>query len=86
MSEFAFTVAKARDGAIDAIGELLEPYRNYLQFFAAAQMGRHVGLRVTPSDLVQDAMLAAHRDFIGFRGETSAEFSNWLRTILADAC
>lgn len=83
MSEFAHTVAKARGGAKDAIGELLEPFRNYLRFLAAAQMGRHVGLRVSPSDLVQDAMLAAHRDFIAFRGETSSEFSNWLRTILA---
>ncbi len=83
MIEFSGTVARARDGAVEALGELLEPYRNYLRFLAAAQMGRQIGLRVTPSDIVQDTMLAAHRDFKNFQGESAAEFSQWLRTILA---
>ncbi len=83
MTEFTQAVARARDGIADATGELLEPYRNYLRFLAAAQMGRQVGLRLTPSDIVQDTLLAAHRDIAHFRGHTSAEFSNWLRTILA---
>jgi RNA polymerase sigma-70 factor, ECF subfamily len=85
MLEFPETMARARRGEGEALGALLEPYRNYLRFLAAAQMGRQIGLRVTPSDIVQDTMLAAHRDFGNFVGTSSAEFSNWLRTIMARA-
>jgi RNA polymerase sigma-70 factor (ECF subfamily) len=83
MSEFAEAITLARAGTVEAAGKLLEPYRNYLRCLAVAQMGRRIGLRVTPSDIVQDTMLAAHRDLKLFRGGTSAEFSQWLRTILA---
>jgi RNA polymerase sigma-70 factor (ECF subfamily) len=33
--------------------------------------------------VVQEACLAAHRDFPAFRGTTEAEFVGWLRNILA---
>jgi RNA polymerase sigma-70 factor (ECF subfamily) len=39
--------------------------------------------RVSPSDVVQETMLAAHRAFGDFRGESSAEFSAWLRKIMS---
>ncbi len=80
---FATLFLLARSGATDAVGELLESYRNYLRVLAAAQLSRRLSLRVSASDIVQDTMLAAHRDFNEFRGESSGQFTAWLRTILA---
>jgi len=73
----------ARNGATDAVGDLLEPYRNYMRMLATSQMGRTVGKRVSPSDIVQDTMLAAHRDLNDFNGTTQAEFVSWLRAVLS---
>jgi len=83
MTNFASKIALARSGATEAVGDLLEPYRNYMRVLAASQMGRPVGKRVSPSDIVQDTMLAAHRDLGDFQGTTQAEFSSWLRTVLS---
>jgi RNA polymerase sigma-70 factor (ECF subfamily) len=38
---------------------------------------------VDSSDLVQEAFLEAHRDFVQFAGSTEAELLAWLRRILA---
>lgn len=83
MTNFASKIAMARNGATDAVGDLLEPYRNYMRILAASQMGRTVGKRVSPSDIVQDTMLAAHRDLNDFKGTTQAEFVAWLRAVLS---
>lgn len=83
MEQFSETMGRAKAGANDAIGDLLEPYRNYLRLLAASQLGRTVGRRVSPSDIVQDTMLAAHRDLGDFHGGSPAEFTGWLRKILA---
>lgn len=73
----------ARAGAVDAVGQLLDSYRNYLRLLAASQLHGRVSQRVSPSDVVQETMLAAHRDFDQFHGETSAQFTAWLRAILS---
>jgi len=83
MTDFASKMAMARNGATEVVGDLLEPYRNYMRMLAASQMGRPVGKRVSPSDIVQDTMLAAHRDLGDFRGTTQVEFASWLRTVLS---
>ncbi len=72
----------ARAGQIEAIGELLESYRTYLRMLATTQLRGRMPARISPSDVVQETMLAAHRGFGDFRGETSAEFSAWLRKIM----
>ena len=61
---------------------LLQLYRNYLNILATTQLDRRLRQRVSASDLVQEAMLAAHRDFGKFRGGTEREFLAWLRQIL----
>ncbi|REK15731.1 MAG: RNA polymerase factor sigma-70 [Planctomycetota bacterium] len=66
----------------DAIGRLLELYRNYLTVLATTQFDRRLRQRVSPSDLVQDALLAAHRDFRQFNGDSERQFLAWLRQIL----
>ncbi len=73
---------EARTGETEPLGNLLQLYRNYLTILAATQLDRRLRRRMNPSDLVQDTMLAAHRDFGKFRGGTEREFLAWLRQIL----
>jgi RNA polymerase sigma-70 factor (ECF subfamily) len=75
-------LARARAGEVAALGQLLDSYRNYLRLLARTQMGPALRTRVEPSDLVQDALLEAHRDFGGFAGATEKELLAWLRRIL----
>ncbi len=72
----------ARGGKVDCLGELLQLYRNYLTILATTQFDQRLQRRLNPSDLVQETMLAAHRDFMKFRGGTEREFLAWLRQIL----
>jgi RNA polymerase sigma-70 factor (ECF subfamily) len=72
----------ARQGMGEQLGQLLQLYRNYLTLLATTQIDRKLRVRVSPSDLVQEAMLAAHRDFEKFRGTTEREFLAWLRQVL----
>jgi RNA polymerase sigma-70 factor (ECF subfamily) len=73
----------ARAGDREALGRLLELYRNYLRLLARLQVGRRLRGKADPSDLVQEAFLAAHRAFAQFAGTTEAELVDWLRQILA---
>jgi RNA polymerase sigma-70 factor, ECF subfamily len=73
---------RARKGTVESLGQLLKLYRNYLTVLATSQLDRKLRGRIGPSDLVQEAMLAAHRDFNRFRGSTEREFLAWLRQIL----
>jgi RNA polymerase sigma-70 factor (ECF subfamily) len=75
-------LAAARQGKYECLGRLLELYRNYLYLLARTQIDMHLRAQVSPSDLVQEAFLEAHRDFHQFRGGTEAELLSWLRRIL----
>ncbi len=75
-------LSQARGGSSVAIEELLTAYGDYLRNLASQRLGSKLGGRVSPSDLVQETMLAAWRDFSSFRGEDAPQFSVWLRTIL----
>lgn len=66
------------------VGELLESYRANLRRQAASQLHGRLSQRISPSDVVQETMLAAHRDIDGFRGRSSHEFAAWLRRILSN--
>jgi RNA polymerase sigma-70 factor (ECF subfamily) len=66
------------DTAPEPAGPSPERYRSYLLLLAR----RHGG-RLDPSDLVQQTLLAAHRQRGQFRGHTAAEEAAWLRRILA---
>jgi RNA polymerase sigma-70 factor (ECF subfamily) len=61
----------------------LERHRDYLLLLARAQLDPRWHARVSPSDLVQQSLLEAHRDAEQFRGRTEAELRAWLRRILA---
>lgn len=73
---------EARRGESEPRGQLLELYRNYLTILATTQLGRRLRRRMNPSDLVQETMLAAHRDFASFRGATERDLLAWLRRVL----
>jgi RNA polymerase sigma-70 factor (ECF subfamily) len=64
------------------LGQLLDLYRGYLTVLARKQLQGVLKRRMNPSDLVQDTLLQAYRDFGGFRGQSEGELVVWLRTIL----
>ena len=80
----AEVIDSARDGNTRTLGQLLQLYRNYLSVLAMTQLDRRLWRRVSTSDLVQETMLAAHRDFGQFRGNSEGELLAWLRQILVN--
>lgn len=76
-------LASARAGGDEALGQLLDSYRNYLVLLARIQIGRRLQGKVDPADLVQDTNLEAYRCFDRFQGDTEMSFLAWLRQILA---
>lgn len=75
-------VIAARDGDRDAIGQLLESYRDYLRRRAAERLAHGLHQRLDASDLVQQTFLEAHQSFAKFAGSTAPEFVAWLKQIL----
>src|SRR5262245_29710053 len=80
--EFVQWVDAARLGSLEALGRLLEFYRNYLLLVANRELGHSFRSKVGPSDLVQETFLEAQRDFNRFQGRTTEELRGWLRRIL----
>jgi RNA polymerase sigma-70 factor (ECF subfamily) len=72
----------ARAGNGQALGQLLELYRNYLTLLARLQISRRLQSKVDATDLVQETFLKAHRHFGQFRGTSEVELVGWLRQIL----
>ncbi|HEY2411289.1 MAG TPA: sigma-70 family RNA polymerase sigma factor [Pirellulaceae bacterium] len=75
-------LSRARAGDAQSMGQLLTLYRNYLTIFASTQLQRRLRRRLSPSDIVQETMLQAHRHFAQFQGESEQEFLAWLRQVL----
>ncbi len=74
---------RARTGDGEALGRLLDLYRQYLGLLARMQIGRRLQGKLDASDLVQEAFLDAHRHFADFRGTNESQLLRWLRRILA---
>jgi RNA polymerase sigma-70 factor (ECF subfamily) len=70
------------DGDGEALGRLLGLFRAYLILVARSVVGLDLRTRVDPSDLVQETLLEAHRDFAQFEGRAETELLAWLRKIL----
>ncbi len=83
-SSFMGLIRGARHGDTSSIGVLLQQYRNYLTVLASTQLEDRLQPRVSPSDVVQETMLRAHKNFGQFRGTTEAELLAWLRQILVN--
>ncbi|TWU54357.1 ECF RNA polymerase sigma factor SigR [Rubripirellula tenax] len=77
-------IAEVRHGNVQSLGDLLQLYQSYLSVLAATQIDGRLRRRMSTSDLVQETLLAAHRDFHQFRGGSEGEWVAWLRQILSN--
>lgn len=64
-------------------GDVLARARDYLRVLARIGLDPRLRAKVDESDVVQQSLLEAHRDWDQFRGATDAERFAWLRQILA---
>lgn len=78
----ASLLARGRSGDQAAQGELLALCRNYLRVLARTQIDKYLRVRCDDSDLVQETLVDALRDFPKFVGTTEPELLAWLRRIL----
>jgi RNA polymerase sigma-70 factor (ECF subfamily) len=76
-------IQRCRAGDAAARETLFRRYHHYLHILAQTQLGRHLRTKVDPSDLVQQTLLEAHRDFAAFQGQQEGELLAWLRRVLA---
>jgi RNA polymerase sigma-70 factor, ECF subfamily len=76
-------LARARASEPRHLDLLFGQCRNYLGIVARAQVESWLRAKVDASDIVQQTLLEAYRDFHKFRGTTEAEWLAWLRQILA---
>ena len=75
-------IRRARRGDGECRDRLFGLCRGYLGFVARAQVESWVKAKVDASDVVQQTMLEAHRDFDRFQGLSEKEWLGWLRKIL----
>jgi RNA polymerase sigma-70 factor (ECF subfamily) len=75
-------IEAARRGDREALGRALLSFRDYLLLVAHEELHPALTAKGGASDLVQDAFFLAHRGFPDFRGQSRAEWRNWLRMIL----
>lgn len=73
----------AREKVPGGAERLFGACRNFLSVVARAQVESWLEAKFDASDLVQQTLLEAYRDFGAFRGTTEAEWLAWLRQILS---
>jgi RNA polymerase sigma-70 factor, ECF subfamily len=76
-------IRRVRAGEQGAREQLFQRYHAYLRVLARAQLGRHLRGKCDSSDVVQETLMEAHRDFAAFQGSAEPELLAWLRRILA---
>jgi RNA polymerase sigma-70 factor (ECF subfamily) len=76
-------IAQARQGDAACRDQLFALCRSYLEIVARAQVETWLRAKVDASDLVQETMLEAFRDFERFGGNSEHEWLAWLKRILA---
>jgi RNA polymerase sigma-70 factor (ECF subfamily) len=75
-------IERVRDGSESAAGTLFENCRGYLLAIANNHLDDLLRPKFGGSDLVQQTLLHAHRDFAAFRGRSEGELLAWLQAIL----
>jgi len=75
-------LVRARGNDPQQLDALFAQCRNFLSILARAQVESWLRAKVDASDLVQQTLLEAYRDFHKFRGNTEGEWLAWLRQIL----
>ncbi len=75
-------IEAARNGSAEALNELLGAVYGYLKFVAAQERSKKYSAQCGLSDLVQKGAVDIWKDFSSFRGNCTAEFISWVRTIV----
>jgi RNA polymerase sigma-70 factor (ECF subfamily) len=75
-------IREARSGSTDSLENLVRECRNYLLTIANRSLSHAVRRKLGASDLVQDTLVEAVRDFSDFQGDQLGELLAWLRGIL----
>jgi RNA polymerase sigma-70 factor (ECF subfamily) len=77
-------IEAAHGGDRALLGDLLELFRDDLRLLAARGLGRDLSAKGDASDIVQETLLGAYRDFAKFHGRTREELLAWLQKILSN--
>jgi RNA polymerase sigma-70 factor, ECF subfamily len=80
--DFVSCLQKARQGSAHALGQILRANHGALSSAAHRLMPKPLQAVYGASDLMQDTLLAATRDFQNFRGTTPKQLITWLLVIL----
>jgi RNA polymerase sigma-70 factor, ECF subfamily len=72
----------ARSGDAEMLGRVLQSCRDYLLIVAMHGLGPDLMAKAGTSDVVQETLLGAYRDFDRFHGRSRGELLAWLRKIL----
>ena len=80
--QFRMLIRRAHEADREAVGELLEQYRDHLRVVAAGRMGSLLNRRLGVSDVVQQTLMEAHQNFRQFTGGEHSELRAWLGRIL----
>ena len=75
-------LARAKHGDESARNRLFAACRSYLGLMARTNLQPWMRGKVDASDIVQQTLMDAHRDFDRFRGQSYQEWLAWLRQIL----
>lgn len=75
-------IVAAQQGDREALGELFRRLGAYLRARAQEQLNDRLQGKVSPSDVVQETLLEAHRGFATFHGGSRAELVMWMQGIL----
>jgi RNA polymerase sigma-70 factor (ECF subfamily) len=83
-NQFEQLLQAAKAGSKEALGQMLEPYWEQLHLIAQRCLDRRCHLRPkgSGSDLVQDTMMVAVKQFHQFQGHDAAELLAWLSYLL----
>jgi RNA polymerase sigma-70 factor (ECF subfamily) len=82
LKDLTASLAAARGGSQAALGDALEKLRAYLLAIAERELDPNLHAKGGASDLVQETLMDALRDFGHFQGGTEEEFKAWLRRLL----
>ena len=81
-SQFHDLLRDARNGSQEARWMVIHLFRKVLLAIANEQVDRDIKLREAASDIVQETIVEAQRDFTQFQGQSEREMGAWLKTVL----
>lgn len=82
LHEWNSLLQAARSGDDRALGEICERLRQYLLLTVDGDLGSDLTSKLGSSDIVQDTMFEACRDFASFRGSSEFEYRAWIKRLL----